>query len=144
MAEVTAADVEIGSAPGGAGPFDERYPAITASVTEARRAVAAWLQARSIGGPRVPDLLLALTELVTNAVTVASEAVEVRAWLTEDAVMTEVTDDGPGFEGTLPAGRTIDPMVTRGRGLFLVANLVDECTIVSGPRGTIVRCLVAR
>jgi sigma-B regulation protein RsbU (phosphoserine phosphatase) len=129
----------------GDGPFDERFPADTASVTEARRAVGAWLDAREIRGARVPDMLLALTELATNAVRSARTAVEVRAWLTEDAVMFEVTDDGPGFDPTVPRStREIDPLAERGRGLFIVAALVDECTIESGPNGTIVRCYVAR
>ena len=75
----------------------------------------------------------------------ARTAVEVRAWLTEDAVMFEVTDDGPGFDPTVPRStREIDPLAERGRGLFIVAALVDECTIESGPNGTIVRCYVAR
>jgi anti-sigma regulatory factor (Ser/Thr protein kinase) len=127
------------------GPFDQRYPADTSSVTEARGAVRAWLDAQGITGPRVPDLLLALTELATNAVRSARTAVEVRAWLTPDAVMFEVTDDGPGFDPTVPrTSREIDPLAERGRGLFIVAALVDECTIESGPNGSIVRCYVAR
>jgi anti-sigma regulatory factor (Ser/Thr protein kinase) len=127
------------------GPFDERYPVSTASVTEARRAVGAWLEGQGIRGSRVPDLLLALTELATNAVRSARTAMEVRAWLTPDAVMFEVTDDGPGFDPTVPrSSRDIDPLAERGRGLFIVAALVDECTIESGPNGTIVRCYVAR
>lgn len=126
------------------GPFDARYDATAESVPEARRAVAAWFESHHVDGPRVPDVLLALTELTTNAVSVARGAIEVRAWLTDDAVNIEVTDDGPGFAGAPPEEREIDPMATRGRGLFLVARLVDECTIVSSVRGTIVRCLVAR
>jgi anti-sigma regulatory factor (Ser/Thr protein kinase) len=127
------------------GPFDERFPAETPSVTEARRAVAAWLDGQGIRGSRVPDLLLALTELATNAVRSARTAMEVRAWLTPDAIMFEVTDDGAGFDPTVPrSAREIDPLAERGRGLFIVAALVDECTIESGPNGTIVRCYLAR
>jgi serine phosphatase RsbU (regulator of sigma subunit)/anti-sigma regulatory factor (Ser/Thr protein kinase) len=135
---------DVARTPGG-GPFDERFPAETPSVTEARRSVAAWLDGQGIRGSRVPDLLLALTELATNAVRSARTAMEVRAWLTPDAVMFEVTDDGPGFDPTVPgSSREIDPLAERGRGLFIVAALVDECTIESGPNGTIVRCYVAR
>jgi serine phosphatase RsbU (regulator of sigma subunit)/anti-sigma regulatory factor (Ser/Thr protein kinase) len=142
LGEVPAPDVA--RTPAG-GPFDERFPAGTPSVTEARRSVAAWLEAQGIRGSRVPDLLLALTELATNAVRSARTAMEVRAWLTPDAVMFEVTDDGPGFDPTVPRStREIDPLAERGRGLFIVAALVDECTIESGPNGTIVRCYVAR
>jgi len=128
-----------------AGPFTERYPVEVISVTAARRAVADWLVAQPVAAKRVPDLLLALTELVTNAVRAARSAVDVRCWLTDDAVMVEVTDDGRGFDPAIARDvRELDPMAERGRGLFLVGALVDECTIESGPNGTIVRCLVSR
>jgi anti-sigma regulatory factor (Ser/Thr protein kinase) len=128
-----------------AAPFDRRFPAADSSVTEARRAVAAWLDLQDLPRTRIPDLLLALTELATNAVRSTPTAIEVRCWLTPDAVMLEVTDDGPGFDPTIPGDtRELDPLAERGRGLFLVASLVDECTIESGPDGTIVRCFVAR
>ena len=127
------------------GPFDQRYSAEASSVREARRAAAAWLEAHDVRAGRVPDLLLALTELVTNAVRSARTAIEVRCWLNTDAVMLEVTDDGPGFDSTIPRdARDLDPLAERGRGLFLVASLVDECTIESGPNGTIVRCFIVR
>ena len=128
-----------------AGPFDERYPADVRSVTVARRAVAAWLAAQPVDHARVPDLVLAVTELATNAVRAARTAVDVRCWLTEDALMAEVTDDGPGFDAEFPRHvRELDLLAERGRGLFLVDALVDECTIESGPNGTIVRCYVTR
>jgi sigma-B regulation protein RsbU (phosphoserine phosphatase) len=128
-----------------AGPFHQRYPVQVESVTAARRAVAGWLGAQPIGADRVPDLLLAVTELTTNAMRAARTAVEVRCWLTDDAVMVEVTDDGRGFDPAIANDvRELDPLAERGRGLFLAGALVDECTIESGPNGTIVRCLVAR
>ena len=59
--------------------------------------------------------------------------------------MAEVTDDGPGFDSAIPRHvRELDLLAERGRGLFLVDALVDDCTIESGPNGTIVRCFVAR
>lgn len=131
-------------APAG-GPFETRYEPTIAAVTDARRSLAVWLEREGIGGPRVPDLLLATTELATNAVRAARTVMEVRAWLTPDAVMVEVTDDGAGFDPEVPrSARQIDPLAERGRGLFLVAALVEECTIESGPNGTIVRCYVSR
>jgi serine phosphatase RsbU (regulator of sigma subunit)/anti-sigma regulatory factor (Ser/Thr protein kinase) len=125
------------------GPFDRRFPVEAGSATAARRSVAEWLEAQDVRGARVPDLLLALTELVTNAVRSARTAVEVRCWLTAGAITLEVTDDGPGFDPTIPRdARDLDPLAERGRGLFLVAALVDECTIESGPNGSIVRCFL--
>jgi anti-sigma regulatory factor (Ser/Thr protein kinase) len=128
-----------------AGPFTQRYPVAVVSVTAARRALATWLVGQPIAEERVPDVLLAVTELVTNAVRAARSAVDVRSWLTDDALMVEVTDDGRGFDPAIARDvRELDPMAERGRGLFLAGALVDECTIESGPNGTIVRCLVSR
>ena len=116
-----------------------------ASVTDARRAVAGWLDANGVDGHRVHDALLALTELATNAVRSARTAFEVRSWLTEDEVVLEVTDDGPGFEAAIPSDpRQLDPLAEAGRGLFLATALVDDWAIETGPNGTIVRIFVSR
>src|SRR5439155_15220880 len=51
-----------------------------------------------------------------------------------------LVDDGPGFDGQLPDVDVIpDTEEERGRGLFMVQALVDECTIRSGDTGTVVR-----
>ncbi|MEN3273100.1 MAG: hypothetical protein V7636_1861 [Actinomycetota bacterium] len=125
--------------------FDRRYPAEAASVSTARAGVREWLEAHALVPRRVDDLLVAMTELATNAVRGARTAIQVRAWTTPDAVWIEVIDDGAGFDPSIPhSARDLDPLAERGRGLFLVATLADECTIESGPNGTIVRCAVAR
>jgi len=104
-----------------------------------------WLIAHDLVPHRVDDLLVAMTELVTNAVRSARTAIEVRAWATPDSVWVEVIDDGAGFDPSIPHdARELDPLAERGRGLFLVAALADECTIESGPNGTTVRCAVGR
>jgi len=125
--------------------FEQRYAADPVSVTSARSGVREWLGSHALVPDRTDDLLVAITELATNAVRSARTAMEVRAWATPDFVSVEVTDDGPGFDPAVPRdARELDPLAERGRGLFLVATLADECTIESGPNGTIVRCAVAR
>lgn len=127
------------------GALEHRFPADAASVPAARVALRDWLTARHLVPARAHDLLIAITELVTNAVRSALHAVEVRAWTTSDAVWVEVIDDGAGFDPSIPHDvRELDPLAERGRGLFMVASLADECTIESGPTGTIVRCAVSR
>ena len=127
------------------GTFDQRYEADAPSVRGARADVRGWLDANALVPDRVDDLLVAVTELVTNAVRSARTGLEVRAWTTPDVVWVEVSDDGAGFDPSIPHdARDLDPMAERGRGLFLVAALADECTIESSPVGTIVRCAVAR
>jgi serine phosphatase RsbU (regulator of sigma subunit)/anti-sigma regulatory factor (Ser/Thr protein kinase) len=127
------------------GTFSQRLPAEPASVRSARLGVRGWLRMHGLVPDRADDLLVAITELVTNAVRSARSAVEVRAWTTPEVVWVEVTDDGAGFDPSIPHdARELDPLAERGRGLFLVAALGDECTIESGPNGTVVRCAVAR
>ena len=125
--------------------FDQRYPADASSVRLARGSFREWLEQHELVPKRLDDLIVAVTELVTNAVRAARTAVEVRAWTTPDSLTVEVIDDGPGFDPSIPHdARDLDPLAERGRGLFLVAALADECTIESGPNGTIVRCAVAQ
>jgi anti-sigma regulatory factor (Ser/Thr protein kinase) len=125
--------------------FARRLSADVESVRIARTGVREWLEAHRLVPDRADDLLVAITELATNAVRAARTAMEVRAWATPEAVFVEVTDDGAGFDPSIPhTARELDPLAERGRGLFLVASLADECTIESGPNGTIVRCAVGR
>lgn len=125
--------------------LDERYAADPASVPAARDAVRAWLEEHRLVPTRADDIQVAVTELVTNAVRAARSAIEVRAWSSTDVVTVEVIDDGPGFDPSIPHdARELDPLADRGRGLFVVASIVDECTIESGPNGTIVRCAISR
>ena len=60
------------------------------------------------------------------------------------SITVEVTDDGPGFDGLLPSAEAIpDPTSERGRGLFLVQSLTQDCRVQSGAHGTLVRCTIA-
>jgi len=78
-------------------------------------------------------LRVALSEALANAIVygngeVESRMVEVRAECLPDAVRLHVTDEGSGFD---PA-TVHDPVtpydleVPRGRGLFLIRNLMDD------------------
>jgi serine phosphatase RsbU (regulator of sigma subunit)/anti-sigma regulatory factor (Ser/Thr protein kinase) len=125
--------------------FEQRYAADIGSVPIARANVREWMLARKLVAGRLDDVLVVITELTTNAVRSARTAVEVRAWVVGTEMWFEVIDDGPGFDPSIPHdARELDPLAERGRGLFLVATLADECTIESGPNGTIVRCAVMR
>ena len=127
------------------GPLERRFDADVQHVGAVRRDVGTWLAAQGIDPATTTDIVLAVAELVTNAVEAARTAVELRAWAVPEGIVVEVTDDGPGFEGAPRRPlRQLDPLAERGRGLFLVHALVDDCTIESGPNGSIVRCFVAR
>src|SRR6186997_1565694 len=97
------------------------------AAAEARRAIAA-LRA-DLDPPLMETLRLLVTELVTNSVRhTECDSLTLRVAIGRAAVLTEVTDDGPGFdagaahEGVLPDAH--DP--NSSWGLFLVQRLARD------------------
>ena len=92
------------------------------AAARARRALST-LRA-DIDPPLMETLRLLVTELVSNSVRHAqSETVVLRVLVARTAVLTEVTDEGPGFDPTdAGAPGTEDS----GWGLFLVERLADR------------------
>ena len=134
-----AVPVGEGSGPPSA-PFDQRFPAMSASVSIARRELAAWLIASWSPDDLVDQVLLAVSEASTNAARAARSEFRLRAWTEGDELVVEVADDGPGFAGRLPDRTTApDPTAERGRGLFILQAVMDACDVHSGESGTVVR-----
>jgi len=80
--------------------------------------------------PRYDDVLLVVSELVSNSVR-HSESTEidltVKAW--DGHIRVEVSDDGPGFTHDTPRGE--------GMGLTIVEELAERWGLVSGERFTV-------
>lgn len=85
------------------------------------------------------EFAVVISELVTNAVRLATTYFEVRASLAEEGVVLEVMDDGPGFEPSEILDVEPDFERESGRGLFIVKCIVDEIEIESTEHGTLVR-----
>ncbi len=84
--------------------------------------------------------VLAVSELVTNAVLHAHTEVELAVVLDSDSVRIEVRDDNP----VLPAARSYDDHATTGRGLELVASVTDSHGVESlGDAGKVVWCCLS-
>ena len=113
-------------------PFAHRFSPQTAAVPLARHLLRDWLQLVPVEHEAVESLLLAVSELCSNAVRHASGApgsIHLRAWASDGDVHVEVSDDGGTF--AWPEQRTEelpDPEAEQGRGLFLVRELVDHVT----------------
>ncbi|MFI7540877.1 anti-sigma factor RsbA family regulatory protein [Actinoplanes sp. NPDC049599] len=78
---------------------------------------------------RVENLLLALSEVATNGIRHGGEQRELRIWLTADAVVCEVTDNGPTPPGPLAGYLPPRAGVIGGMGIWLVQQLSDAMAI---------------
>ena len=110
--------------------------------------------APGLGGARLDDLKLAVTEACSNAIeahqsTWTDEPVMVRCQLDDDTVTVEIADHGGGFNPgavtSLPAAT--DPSRLRhesGLGIPLMRTLADDLAFVPSQDGTTVRLTVYR
>lgn len=115
--------------------FARVLPATSAHVPATRTGLREWLTARGVG--RAEDILLAVSEAVTNAIEHGSgcearKTVSVEAFLRPDAVWISVSDSGR-WVGDSSASRRSR---RRGRGLTLISGLADEVDTVRTPSGT--------
>ena len=89
---------------------------------------------------RVEDLLLAVTEVATNALVHGSGRARVRIWSDPEdgALICEVADEGR-IDDPLAGRRPLRAEAEGSRGLWLVNQLSDLVQLRSGERGTVVR-----
>ena len=90
------------------------------SPARARRAVAELVGNR----PRTDELLLCVSEVVTNAVLHGAEPIEVYVCSDGDLLRIEVSDGGPRTDGVVP--RSAEDSRPGGRGLHIVNSLADR------------------
>lgn len=80
--------------------------------------------------PRYEDVLLLVSELVTNSVRHSfSRDVDVLVRANDGRIRVEVSDDGPGFTEESPRGN--------GLGLTIVEKISDRWGLTSGERFTV-------
>lgn len=120
-----------------------RFPADPREVAPVRHRLREWLQGSGFTEDEATDLVLAVSEAVNNSVEhaypgPARGTVEVSAHIGDDgAVHVDVTDHGQ-WRVPPPA------LTTRGRGLLLMRESVDEVEIDRSANGTTVRLTRAR
>lgn len=83
------------------------------------------------GAPWADDIVLIVSELVTNSVRAGAGTIAVRLSADDERVDIEVTDDASGW----PRPRTAKPEDQRGRGLSIVERLADSWTTTAGDPG---------
>ncbi|MFP5361412.1 MAG: ATP-binding protein [Thermoleophilia bacterium] len=107
--------------------------AVPASVPELRGEIAAFARAAGVHEPLLSSVKLAVSEAVTNAVLHAYVGlrpgpVRVAAWLDDDCMLIEVSDDGAGMMPRLDSPGL-------GVGLPFIAETADSLDISSSPGG---------
>lgn len=98
--------------------------------SEARRAITHWAAGRGLG-PVADDMVLVVSELVTNAVLHASPAVTLEVELGEHEVVLAVEDGTPAR----PRVRLSNTTAEDGRGMLLVEQLSQEHGVRPRPPG---------
>lgn len=112
--------------------------ATPANVTKSRHEFARWLRPFALAKPRKDEILLAVTEAVTNAIEHGSgcdggKFVSIQASLYRQSITATVSDSGNWID---PAARPAGVHTHRGRGLILIDAFANDVDIVRGADGT--------
>jgi anti-sigma regulatory factor (Ser/Thr protein kinase) len=108
------------------------------SLVALRSAVAAHGGQFGLSDAQVEDLVLAAHELASNAVRHGGGSGRLRMWRIDGSVFCEVVDSGGGFSYPRPDGDRRPALgATGGRGLWIVARVVDVLQISTGMHGTV-------
>ncbi len=120
-------------------------PLRRASARRLRVSLGGYLVASDVPRAIIDQVLLAADEAFINAFMHAGDvdgAVTLRAQVLGDQVLVEIRDRGRGFDvRAQDTVTTPDPLVTHGRGLFLIHQVMDQVEVRSpaGGQGTLVR-----
>jgi anti-sigma regulatory factor (Ser/Thr protein kinase) len=140
--------------------LDLDLPAAHGATRTARHLVRSFARAGGVVGRELDNLLLVASELLSNAVDHGSDGAGARPRgrsgprmrlslaVVRGAWRLEVTDQGSGdpeaLRALLSAEEPPDLEDERGRGLFLIARMVDEVSVGRNPDGPGIRLRVRR
>ncbi|MFI5832533.1 ATP-binding protein [Micromonospora sp. NPDC051300] len=111
-----------------------------AQVTELRHSVTSCAHAAGLAGQRLDDFVLAINELITNAVRHGGGQGWLRLWVRGGDLVCEVADHGHGIsERRLRDRDRPAPETAGGWGLWLARELSDTMEVETGEAGTVVR-----
>ncbi|MFI5640154.1 ATP-binding protein [Streptomyces goshikiensis] len=89
-----------------------------------------------LGQPRRAEFVLAMHEVVCNAVRHGGGSGTLRLYQGRDTLRCQVSDEGPGFdEGRVPRSLPDLGACAEGRGLWLVRRMTDSMEVVTDTAG---------
>jgi anti-sigma regulatory factor (Ser/Thr protein kinase) len=119
------------------------YPAqidlVDPDTTSAPRHALGALAAGRVPRRTLENFQIAVTEIVTNAVTHGRRPISVRIWADTDGVTASVHDAGPGLPDPLWGLLPPEPSRSGGRGLWIARYWSDWLHIINEPSGFEVR-----
>ncbi|MEU7842504.1 ATP-binding protein [Micromonospora sp. NPDC049114] len=111
-----------------------------AQVTEIRHSVTSCAHTSGLEGQRLDDFVLAVNELITNAVRHGGGRGWLRLWREPGGLFCEVADHGQGITPQRLGDRSRPaPDTAGGWGLWLARELTDAMEIATSAAGTTVR-----
>ncbi|MFU8852430.1 ATP-binding protein [Micromonospora sp. SL1-18] len=109
-------------------------------VTALRHSVTSCAHAMGLRGQRLDDFVLAVNELLTNAVRHGGGQGRLRLWHQGGELVCEVADHGHGISAQQLSDRNRPaPDTLGGWGLWLARELSDTMVVATGDAGTTVR-----
>jgi serine/threonine-protein kinase RsbW len=117
-------------------------PRNVSSVPLTRRVLDAALASLGVSEDCRADVRLALSEACTNVIRHAGpcQSYQVQVGFDERECTIEVTDDGPGLPADAATGPMAQVLDESGRGLRIIALVMDEVEVEPRrPRGTLLR-----
>jgi anti-sigma regulatory factor (Ser/Thr protein kinase) len=103
-----------------------------------RRFVASRAKGAGLTPPRIPDLVIAASELAANTLRHTGGGGTVQIWQTEDEIICQVADTGQ-ITDPLAGHRPRSDELLGGNGLWLVNQVCDLVQARTGPAGTTTR-----
>ncbi|ASW56590.1 ATP-binding protein [Plantactinospora sp. KBS50] len=111
-----------------------------AEVTDLRHMVTSFAGRSGLTEARLEDFVLAVNELITNAVRHGGGRGWLRMWCEGPVLICEVSDNGRGISPErLGDDRRPAPDTAGGWGLWLAKQLSDEMIVETSETGTVVR-----
>lgn len=120
-------------------PPPDAVPVPVDDLTAMRSTMSGHARARGMSRPRLNDLLVAATEVATNALRHGLPPVRCRMWAEAGDLVVSVTDEGSWRPGGVPGYTPPDPAARSGLGLWGVRMLCALVQIRTCGPGTEVR-----